>query len=60
MSLAYACGNCECVPCECAFEADNDFSLNLKLKPGKYYKKMHWPDELYFQVCNLGRGLLCA
>lgn len=56
MSLAYVCGNCECAPCKCVFEADTDFSLNLKLKPGKYYKKMHWPDELYFKVDRLGKG----
>ena len=53
MSLVFVCGNCECSPCECELQ---DAGLNLKLKPGKYYKKMHWPDELYFKVDRLGKG----
>ena len=31
-------------------------SVNPKLTPGKYYKKLHWEKHLYFQVDNLGRG----
>ena len=31
-------------------------SVNPKLTPGKYYKKLHWEKHLYFQVGNLGRG----
>ena len=31
-------------------------SVNPKLTPGKYYKKLHWKKHLYFQVGNLGRG----
>ena len=31
-------------------------SVNPKLTPGKYYKKLHWEKHLYFQVSNLGRG----
>ena len=42
MSLAYVCGNCECSPCECELQ---DAGLNLKLKPDRYYRKMHWPDK---------------
>ena len=31
-------------------------SVNPKLTPGKYYKKLHWPDKVYFQVDRLGKG----
>ena len=48
MSMVFVCGNCEMSPCECELQ-DIDY-LNLKLKPGKYYKKLHWPDKVYFQV----------
>ena len=48
MSMVFVCGNCECSPCECELQ-DVDY-LNLKLKPGKYYKKIHWPNEVYFKV----------
>ena len=54
MSIVFRCGNCECSPCECELQ-DIDY-LNLKLKPGKYYKKMHWPKEVYFKVDRLGKG----
>ena len=54
MSMAFVCGNCEMSPCECELK-DND-CLNLKLKPGKYYKKIHWDNGVYFQVDRLGRG----
>ena len=54
MSMAFVCGNCEMSPCECKLQ--NIDNLNLKLKPGKYYKKRHWPDELYFKVDRLGKG----
>ena len=54
MSMVFVCGNCEMSPCECELQDIN--YLNLKLKPGKYYKKLHWEKHLYFQVGNLGRG----
>ena len=54
MSMAFVCGNCEMSPCECELQ-DIDY-LNLKLKPGKYYKKIHWVNGVYFQVDRLGRG----
>lgn len=54
MSMVFGCGNCEMSPCECELQ-DIDY-LNLKLKPGKYYKKLHWPDKVYFQVDRLGKG----
>ena len=54
MSMVFVCGNCECSPCECELQ-DIDY-LNLKLKPGKYYKKIHWDNGVYFQVDRLGRG----
>ena len=54
MSMVFVCGNCEMSPCECELQ-DVDY-LNLKLKPGKYYKKIHWVDGVYFQVDRLGRG----
>ena len=54
MSIVFVCGNCEMSPCECELQ-DIDY-LNLKLKPGKYYKKIHCTDGVYFQVDNLGRG----
>ena len=47
MSMVFVCGNCEMSPCECEL---------LKLEPGKYYKKIHWKEHLYFQVDRLGRG----
>ena len=50
MSMVFVCGNCEMSPCECELQ---DVGLNLKLKPGKYYKKLHWPDKVYFQVDRL-------
>ena len=53
MSMVFVCGNCECSPCECELQ-DIDY-LNLKLKPGKYYKKPHWKEHL-FQVDILGKG----
>ena len=53
MSMVFSCGNCECSPCECELQ---DAGLNLKLKPDKYYKKMHWPNEVYFKVDRLGKG----
>ena len=31
-------------------------SVNLKLTPGKYYKKLHWFEHVYFQVDRLGKG----
>ena len=31
-------------------------SVNPKLQPGKYYKKLHWPKEVYFTVDLLGKG----
>ena len=54
MSMAFVCGNCEMSPCECELQ-DIDY-LNLKLKPGKYYKKLHWLEHVYFQVDRLGKG----
>ena len=54
MSMVFVCGNCEMSPCECELQ-DIDY-LNLKLKPGKYYKKMHWPNDLCFKVDRLGKG----
>ena len=54
MSMAFVCGNCEMSPCECELQ-DIDY-LNLKLKPGKYYKKLHWLGHVYFQVDRLGKG----
>ena len=54
MSMVFVCGNCEMSPCECELQDIN--YLNLKLKPGKYYKKMHWPNEVYFKVDRLGKG----
>ena len=54
MNMAFGCGNCECSPCECELQ-DIDY-LNLKLKPGKYYKKLHWLEHVYFQVDRLGKG----
>ena len=53
MSMVFVCGNCECSPCECELQ---DAGLNLKLKPGKYYKKLHWFEHVYFQVDRLGKG----
>ena len=54
MSMVFVCGNCEMSPCECELQ-DIDY-LNLKLKPGKYYKKLHWLEHVYFQVDRLGKG----
>lgn len=68
--MVFVCGNCECSPCACeppddwwspARDRKNKskkeiFTINLELKPGKYYKKMHWLDELYFKVDRLGKG----
>ena len=31
-------------------------SVNPKLTPGKYYKKIHWTDGVYFKVDRLGKG----
>ena len=31
-------------------------SVNPKLQPGKYYKKLHWLEHVYFQVDRLGKG----
>ena len=53
MSMVFVCGNCEMSPCECELQ-DIDY-LNLKLKPGKYYKKLHWREH-FFQVDRLGKG----
>ena len=52
--MSMVCGNCEMSPCECELQDIN--YLNLKLKPGKYYKKMYWPNKLYFKVDRLGKG----
>ena len=69
------CGNCEMSPCECELEdveylnlkqepcecdLEDTSYLNLKLKPGKYYKKLHWLDKVYFQVDRLGKGTYVA
>ena len=54
MSRVFACGNCEFEHCQCDLE-DTSY-LNLKLKPGKYYKKLHWLEHVYFQVDRLGKG----
>ena len=53
MSMVFVCGNCECSPCECELQ---DVGLNLKLKPGRYYRKIHWADGVYFQVDRVGKG----
>lgn len=53
MSMVFVCGNCECSPCECELQ---DAGINLKLKPGKYYKNLHWLEHVYFQVDRLGKG----
>ena len=53
MSMVFGCGNCEMSPCECELQ---DVGLNLNLKPGKYYKKLHWLEHVYFQVDRLGKG----
>ena len=55
--MVFVCGNCECSPCECELQ---DAGLNLKLKPGRYYKRIHWPDEVYFKVDRLGKGYYVA
>ena len=52
--MSFCCINCGCDTCECELQ-DIDY-LNLKLKPGKYYKKPHWLEHVYFQVDRLGKG----
>ena len=54
MSIVFCCGNCEMSPCLCDL-ADTSY-INLKLKPGKYYKKPHWIAHIYFHVDRLGKG----
>ena len=45
--MVFVCGNCEMSPCECELQ-DIDY-LNLKLEPGKYYKKPHWVNGFTFK-----------
>ena len=70
MIYNYECGNCESTPCACeppdnwwspARDRKNKSkkqyianAINPKLKVGRYYKKVHWPDTLYFLATILG------
>ena len=45
MSMVFVCGNCECSPCACEYSTQdysNMHQADVKLKKGKYYKRMSW------------------
>ena len=68
MIYNYECGNCESTPCACEHPDDwwspardrknkskkEIFTINPKLKAGRYYKKVYWPGTLCVLVTSLG------